>query len=311
MAKPIYLHYSLADEAFFDPELGSLRGAFALIRNDAYTLRCQAVLNRGASISGSTLQAANRTVDLSAYSGVPTFALKTETLFAADGDYSQAWTGFATDSSWHSLANGRFSLSIAPTITPATYVAEIALADGSGQAFSLHGAGTAEGRTRCVLCRDVAIGGETTAASGTSVVSGTAVITAGQTSKAVTLAGVTAGSAIIVSLLNVSELTTVSVAPGAGQFTITIGSTYDTDVTVAYYVLAVATLNGIAVVPAGENEVVVTYGGVSASSVILASLLNVTQLTTVSVTVGTGQFTVKLGAVYATDVSVAYTISEL
>jgi hypothetical protein len=238
MAKPLYLHYSLADEAFFDPETNALRGAFALVRNDAYTIRCQTVLNRGATVSMATYQASTRTIDLSSYTGNPVFGLKTETTFAADGDYAQAWSGYATDATWHSLSNGRFSLAAAPTITPATYVPEFQLLAGTS-AFSLHGTGAAEGRTRCLIARDVAVGDEDTTPAGVTVASGTATVTAGQTTKVVSYTGMTASGVVIVSLLSVSELTTMSVTPATNQFTVTLGASYAENVTVGYYVASV------------------------------------------------------------------------
>jgi hypothetical protein len=236
MGRPIYLHYSLADEAFFDPETGALRGAFALVRNDVYMVRVQVVLNRGATISLATYQASTRTVDLSSYSGTPAFGLKTATLFAADGDYTQVWSGFATDASWHSLSNGRLSLSIAPTVTPATYVVEIQLQTAGGSALSLHGTGAAEGMTRCVLARDVVVGDEATAPSGVSGNSGTATITAPADYVNVTYTGMTASGVVIVSLLNTTELTSLTVTPGTGTFRVTAGAVPTTTYTVGYLV---------------------------------------------------------------------------
>jgi hypothetical protein len=236
MAKPVYLHYSVADEAFFDPGTNTLRGGFALLRNDDHVLRIQAVLNRGATVSQSTYQASTRTVDLSVYTGTPVFGLKTETNFAADGDYTQAWSGYATDAAWHSLSNGRLSLTVAPTVTPATYVAEFQLQTSGSSAWTLHGGGAAAGKLRCILLRDLAIGNEATAVSGVTNTSGTATVTAGQTSKVVSYTGMTAAGVVIVSLLNVSEMTTLSVTPATNQFTITLGASYDTNVTVGYLV---------------------------------------------------------------------------
>lgn len=240
MSSPIYLHYSLSDEAFFDPQNNALRGAFALIRNDVSLFRVQCVLNRGATVSLSTYQASNRTLDLSTYTGTPAFGLKTETLYAADGDYAQAWSGYATDATWHSLANGRFSLNTAPTITPAGYVCEFQLMTVGSAAWTIHGAGVAEGKTRCLILRDVIIGSETSAPAGTVTTSGTATIVAGNTSVVVTLTGMTATGNVIPSLLGVSELTTISATPGTGQFTINIGGTYASNVTVGYFVTALS-----------------------------------------------------------------------
>lgn len=236
MSRPLYLHYSLADEAFFDPETNALRSAWSMLRNDAHLFRVQIVLNRRATISLSTYQASTHTLDVSSWSGTPVFGLKTYTNYAADGDYSQAWSGFATDASWHSLSNGRFSLTAAPTITPATYLAEFQLLTGGGSAMTLHGSGAAQGNTYCQLIRDVAIGSEDTSPSGVSTASGTATITAGTTSKAVTYTGMTASGVVIASLLNVSEMTTIAVTPGTDTFTISIGASYDDDVTVGYYI---------------------------------------------------------------------------
>lgn len=236
MSRPLYLHYSLADEAFFDPDTGALRASFAVMRNDTTMARVQTVLNRGATVSMSTYQASTRTIDLSSYTGTPVFGLKTDANFLADGDYSQAWSGYATDASWHSLANGRFSLQLAPTITPALYVAEFQLQTGAASALTLHGAGVALGRTHCVLVRDLAIGSETTAVSGVTNTTGTATVTAGQTSKVVSYTGMTATGVVIVSLLNVAEMTTISVTPATDQFTVTLGASYDEDVTVGYLV---------------------------------------------------------------------------
>jgi hypothetical protein len=236
MGRPLYLHYSIADESFFDPETGALRSAFALVRNDAYTLRCQAVLNRGATISLATYQASTRAFDLSSYSGTPAFGLKTASNFAADGDYTQVWSGFATDASWHSLSNGRLSMEVAPTVTPATYYAELQLQTSGGSALSFHGTGTAEGLTRCVLARDVVVGSEATAPSGVSGNSGTATITAPADCVDVTYTGMTASGVVIVSLLNTTNLTTLSVTPGTGTFRIAAGAAPSTTWTVAYLV---------------------------------------------------------------------------
>lgn len=236
MGRPLYLHYSLADEAYFDPETGALRAAIALIRNDAYTVRTQVVLNRGATISLATYQASTRTFDLSSYSGTPALGLKTETTFAADGDYTQVWSGYATDASWHSLSNGRTSLEIAPTVTPATYVIGTQLQTAGGGALSLHGTGCAEGRTRCILARDVVVGDEATAPAGVSGNSGTATITAPADYVDVAYTGMTANGVVIVSLLNTSELTTLTVTPGSGTFRVTAGSAPTTTYTVGYLV---------------------------------------------------------------------------
>lgn len=219
----------------FDPLTGLDIRSISLVRDDSYEVRLQVVQNKGATISESTLQASTRTVDLSDYSGTPAFGLKTLANRDADGDYSQSWGGYQSSSSWHSLANGRASMYIAPTITPSTYVFDQQLAKGSGAAFTVPG-----GIGYAVVQRDVTIGNEASAPSGVGLNYGTTTITAGNTSVSVSYTGMAASGLVIPSLLGVSEGTTIWATPASGSFTINIGATYAASVTVGYYVARVS-----------------------------------------------------------------------
>ena len=220
MSSPLYLHYSQIDGQFFDPDTVSLRPGFAVKRNDTIVVRGQVCLSRKATISGTTLQASTHTIDLSGYTGTPVFGYKTNANYVLDasGDYTQAWGGYDTsDTSWHSLASGRFSMLIAPTGAVATYVPEIQLQTGASAALTIP-----VFRSQMQIIRDVAVGSEDTEPSGVSALSGTSTITSGNSSVDVTVTGLTVlTGAAVVSLVASSTFTLISYTiPNAGTLRI-------------------------------------------------------------------------------------------
>lgn len=275
-----------------------------MTRGDVYQVELQVFDGGQFVVDSSGMIPASSAVDLSAYTDV-VLGLKTSAQYLADGDFSSVTSGFDTTNAMHNPAAGCVAMLVVPVPAPGEYYAEIVLT-ASGVSMTIMSRPTV-----MQLHRDVVVGGETSLVTGPATGSGTAVVSAGETTKVVSYPGVTTGSVVLVSLLNVAYLTTVSAAAGINQFTISLGSSFDEDVTVAFYVAGLGAATGIAVVLAGDDQVIVTNAAVTASSVILVSLLNVTELTTVSVTPGAGEFTVKLGESCTANVSVAYYLSEL
>lgn len=232
--KPLTI-YALAGDAWcylFSPlQASRVIPEIDLVRQNYYTLRVQVVRTTDITLS-NTGAATSGTVDLSSYDDV-IFGVKEA---ADDTDYDVAWRGFnATDTAWHSLANGRFSVDIAPTtaLTVQQYL---------GCAFRLID-GTSYLDLPDIplivnLRKNVITGDEPSTPSGTlSGNVGTATVAAGIDNVVVADANMTATGLIVPFFSGSDPVSTISAVAGTGNFTITLGGPALVNTTVGYYIV--------------------------------------------------------------------------
>jgi hypothetical protein len=206
--------------------------AIDLVRQNYYTLRLQAVRTTDVSLS-NTGTVTTGAVDLSAYDDV-IFGMKST---ATATDYSAAWRGFNTgDTAWHSLANGRFSIDVAPTtaLTVQQYLGcAFRLIDGSTSYLDVP-----DLPLTVNLRQNLITGSEPSTPSGTlSGNVGTATVLAGNDSVTVTDAAMTATGLIIPYFYGSAPASTIAATAASGSFVITLGGPALVNTAVGYYIV--------------------------------------------------------------------------
>jgi hypothetical protein len=225
----LYAHIGANWTWFLDPLRGDIVvPEVSLVRQNYYTLRVQAV-RAGGFILNATGAASSGTVDLSGYDDV-IFGMKEA---ADDTDFAAAWRGFnATDTAWHSLANGRFSIDVAPTTA-------LDVQSFLGCGFRLlNGAEYFDVPDIALvvnLRQNLITGSEPSTPGGTTANDGTATIADGTDSVTVTDANMTTAGLIVPFFVG-SPVSTISATAGTGNFTITIGGPASGNITVGYYI---------------------------------------------------------------------------
>ena len=147
-----------------------------------------------------------------------------------DADYSEAWLGLDTDDSdWYSLANGRISVLIAPTIDAGSYKLGVQLKANSTNIdlgfLPLD----------CELRQSLNTGDEPSAPAGVANNIGTAIIADGAGSVTVTDAGMTAAGLVLPSWQGAPQ-GTLGVTYASGSFTIIASGPVSGATTVGYYI---------------------------------------------------------------------------
>jgi hypothetical protein len=214
------------DHFFYPNEAGRVRGRLDLDLASVHRLRIQCVTGKdwtpsstGTAPSGSIRSLADVTNIL--------VGIKSA---LADADYQEAWLGLdTTDTDWYSLANGRVSVLIAPTITAGSYKLGIQLKAGSTNID------LGWSPLDCELRTSLNIGTEPSAPVGVSGNTGTATIASGSDNVVVTDANMTTGGIVIPSWLG-SPQSTLSAVCAAGSFTITAGGPVVGNTSVGYYI---------------------------------------------------------------------------
>lgn len=145
-------------------------------------------------------------------------------------DYSEAWLGLdTTDTDWYSLANGRFSVLIAPTVAAGSYKLGLQLKANTTNIdlgfLPLD----------CELRQSLNTGDETSAPAGVANNIGTATIADGAGSVTVTDAGMTAAGLVLPSWQGAPQ-GTLGVTYASGSFTIIASGPVSGATTVGYYI---------------------------------------------------------------------------
>lgn len=224
--------YHVGDDAsdfdhFFHPhEAGRLRGRLDLDTASLHRLRIQCVLGKdwtpasdGSAPSGSVRSLTDITNAL--------VGIKSAT---TDADYQEAWLGLdTTDTAWHSLANGRLSVLIAPTIAAGSYKLGIQLKAGTTNIdlgyLPLD----------CELRTSLNTGDEASAPAGVANNVGTATIPDGSDRVTVTDTDMTTGGLVLPSWQGTPQ-STLGCTYAAGSFVIIAGGPVSGNTTVGYYI---------------------------------------------------------------------------
>jgi len=197
-------------------------------RNDIMAVELQVFDGGQFAVDSTGLIASGVAMDLTDYSNI-VLGTKSQALYAADGAFTEALSGFDTTNTVHSLVNGRAAMLALFSGTPADYYIELELRTSSGNPFTMM-----PRPVKLRLHRDVIVGSETNMPSGvTASVNGTATISGTDTSVTVTRAGMTSTGQVILGMLTPSGSPTeptyyesyssgsftinVSVAPGVGN----------------------------------------------------------------------------------------------
>jgi hypothetical protein len=217
---------------FVPQQANRVQGDINIVRNCYHTLRLTAARTTDFDLASDLTLPSAALADWPTFTGA-TFGFKTQDNFEDSGDWTAAWSGFDTgDTAWHSPANKRYSLALAPTHATALaqYRLQIALTDGSVTVklpdFPLY----------ANLLQEMIVGDETTAPSGIASNTGTATITSGNSSVTVSFTGMTTAGYII-PFWTASPQSTLSATAGTNQFTINAGGPVAGNTTVGYFVV--------------------------------------------------------------------------
>lgn len=218
------------DWQLFEPlHAGIIKARDALTRQNYYTLRVQAAVRRDIDLSSSFTIATASVYSLAQYSNI-IFGLKES---ATDTDFAAAWAGFNTgDTAWHSLANGRASIDVAPTtaLDIGDYVGVFRFLDGTSY-LDVPASGLIVS-----LRQNIITGSEPSTPGGTTDNDGTATILAGSdTTGAITDANMTTGGLVIPFFLG-NPVSSIGATCANGSFTISIGGPAASNLTVGYYI---------------------------------------------------------------------------
>ena len=208
------LYWHALEGVLFDPNHGNIvLPNIILTRQDVTLLKVHACSTYDFTLaSDGTVPTASQW-SLSEYTGTPIFAIKTAANFEDQLGFAQSWTTFYSSS----LSTGVFTMAIAPASTldiTADYVG----------AFKLYYSATMleipDMPQRVIVPGEVVVGTESGAPTGTGF-SGTAQITAGNSSVAVTITGLTTSAVVVISLLGTStDFTSLAYTPTTDTLTI-------------------------------------------------------------------------------------------
>jgi len=225
--------YHVGDDAsdfdhFFHPnEAGRVRGRIDLDLASLHRLRIQCVTTKDFSLSATGTAPSAAVRSLADVTNV-LVGLKSA---VTDADYEEAWLGVdTTDTDWYSLANGRISVLIAPTIDAGSYKLGVQLKAGATNIDLGWDA------LDCELRTSLNAGDEPSAPAGVANNTGTATITNGNSSVTVTDADMTTGGIVLASWLGEPQ-STLSVVCAAGSFAITAGGPVTGNAGVGYYIV--------------------------------------------------------------------------
>jgi hypothetical protein len=214
------------DHFYYPNEAGRVRGRLDLDLASVHRLRIQCVTGKDWTPSSTGTAPSGSVRDLSDVTNA-LVGIKT-TLDATD--YSEAWLGLdTTDTAWYSLANGRLSVLIAPTIAAGSYKLGIQLKAGTTNIdlgwFPLD----------CELRTSLNIGTEPSAPAGVASNVGTATITDGSDRVTVTDANMTSGGLVLPSWQGAPQ-SSLGCTYAAGSFVIIAGGPVSGNTTVGYYI---------------------------------------------------------------------------
>jgi hypothetical protein len=231
--KPLTIYAYLGDAwcyTFRPNQASRVDDRLDLVRQNYYTLRVQAVRTTDFSLDANGKPANANTVDLSAYSDA-IFGFKTTDTAT---DFTAAWRGYnTTDTAWHNLSYGRFSIDVAPisTLTVAQYRAAFRLLNGTSYLdipdFSL----------LLNLRQNLITGTEpTTPSGGVDPNSYTGTVLAGASSVVITVPNMTTTGQAVPFFLG-SPVSTIGATCGVGIVTVELGGTVDANTLVGLYIV--------------------------------------------------------------------------
>jgi hypothetical protein len=214
------------DHFFYPTEAGRARGRLDLDKASLHRLRVQCVTSKDFSLAsdGTAPTAAVRSLV-----NVTNVLVGLKSSIDAT-DYAEAWLGVdTTDTDWYSLAAGRLSVLIAPTIDAGRYYLGIQLKANTTNIdlgwLPLD----------CYLSDSLNAGTEPSAPAGVATNVGTATITDGSDNVVVTDANMTATGIVFPSWQGTPQ-STLSAVCAAGSFTITAGGPVSGNTSVGYYI---------------------------------------------------------------------------
>lgn len=231
-AKPFRVYYDVASDS---PVLG--KGALSnltprLYKRDYYEFQLQAVRTHNFTPRLDGTVAAHIDEDISGSVSNAYLILKTPQQYTDGNVCTASWSGLNTGGSWHSLANGRAGVLFSPAsgVAPGEYVLSLILLDSSNRKWHV------DRIANLSVVQDVYTGTESNIAGGLATNVGTVTVLAGATTATLSYSGMTSGGVVIASLLGVAEPTTITVTCSTNSVLFTLGASYDTDVTVGYYI---------------------------------------------------------------------------
>ena len=233
VGKPIHL-YALAGEPFaylFHPhQANRVNARVDLVRQNYYTLRFQFVRTTDFDLSSTLTAPTSAQWAIDSYTDI-IFGLKTSTTAT---DFTAAWRGFNTsDTAWHALASGRCSIDIAPTsdITLASYISVARLLNNTSY-FDVPDLGLETN-----LRQNLITGAEPSSPSGAfDGNSYTGTVTAGNSSVAITISGMTTGGRVVPFFVG-NPVSTIGATCATNTVTVTLGGPVDSNTTVGVYVI--------------------------------------------------------------------------